>query len=94
MNEIQNVRFTTDQKTNKHLSAWENAQLITLGLTILGQITVGASFFIGQSAWLIANVISVTRDFILHRPLADKVKDITLLAITTGLIVASIVTLL
>lgn len=75
-----------EQKKNSSIVFWENIQLLGLSLTIAGQITVGAWFIVGQSLWLVANLIAVTRDFILKRPMADKVKDIALTAITAGLI--------
>lgn len=77
------------QKTTK-TKVWENMQLLGLSLTIVGQVTVGMWFLVGQGLWLIANLIAVVRNFVLHRPMADKVKDITLTAITTGLIVLNL----
>lgn len=71
---------------------WENIHYLVLVLTIVGQITVGGNFIVGQSIWLIANIITVTRCFVLKRPTADKVKDCTLLAITLGIVVYYILT--
>lgn len=72
------------------IAVWENMQLLGLTLTIIGQITVGAWFLLGQGLWLIANLIAVTRNFVLKRAMADKVKDITLTGITAGLIVLNL----
>ena len=66
---------------------WENIHYLVLALTIIGQITVGGNFILGQSLWLVANIITVTRSFKLDRPTADKVKDCALLAITVGIVV-------
>lgn len=71
---------------------WENIHYLVLVLTIVGQITVGGNFIFGQSIWLVANIITVTRCFVLKRPTADKVKDCTLLAITLGIVVYYILT--
>lgn len=71
------------------MKVWENIQYIGLALTIIGQIVIGPMWIVGQSLWLTANIIAVARDFALHRPVADKVKDIGLTALTAGLIVAS-----
>lgn len=71
---------------------WENIHYLVLVLTIVGQITVGGNFIVGQSIWLVANIITVTRCFVLKRPTADKVKDCTLLAITLGIVVYYILT--
>lgn len=75
--------------TNKPISriVWENLQLLVLALTIGGQMFVGVAFFAGQGLWCAANLISVIRDFMLYRPLADIIKDCMMLAITVALIV-------
>lgn len=57
--------------------------LITL---IVGQCVVKADFLIGQFVYLFANIVSFVRCFVLHRPLADKIKDGCMLGITCGLI--------
>ena len=75
MKEIKNVRFYTNNQTDIKVKAWENVQLFVLTLTI-----------IGQSIWLIANTIALARDFALKRPIADKIKNATLWAITCGLV--------
>lgn len=66
---------------------WENIQLLVLAMTIAGQIIMGSNYIIAQSIWLIANCITITRDFVLKRPAADKIKNICLTAITAGLII-------
>lgn len=87
MKEIKNIRFReVDAKAAKRTKVWENVQLFVLMLTIIGQVTVGASFIIGQGVWLIANTIALVRDFALKRPVADKIKNATLWAITCGLV--------
>ena len=52
----------------------------------MAQCVVGKNFIIGQSIYLIANSISVFRDFALSRPTADKIKDVCCLSLTRGLI--------
>lgn len=86
MKEIKNVRFYANEISNTKMKAWENIQFFVLILTIVGQVTVGASFIIGQGIWLIANTIALVRDFALKRPIADKTKNATLWAITCGLV--------
>lgn len=85
---------TTTQKTQEKkplkVTIWENMQLLGLTLTIIGQVTVGAWFLVGQGLWLVANLIAVTRNFILKRAMADKIKDITLTGITIGLILLNV----
>lgn len=69
----------------------ENLQFFVLALLIVGQCVVGEAFFIGQGIYFVANLISVIRTFVLKRPVADKIKDVAMLGITAGLIVAKIV---
>ena len=57
-----------------------------LTLLIVGQCVTGINFLLGQLVYLIANAISVSRCWVLHRPVADKVKDCACLGITIGLI--------
>lgn len=77
-----------EQKKNTKVLIWENIQLGCLALTIFGQVVIGASFFLGQGMWLIANLVALIRDFVLGRPAADKIKNASLAAITAGIIVA------
>ena len=77
-------------KKIKKVYAWENIQLLALALTIIGQITVGQWFLLGQGLWWISNVIALARDFALRRPIADKIKNAALLGITSGLILLNL----
>ena len=65
---------------------FENLQFVVLVGLIIGQCTVGSNFYFGQGIYLVCNVISTTRNFVLNRALADKVKDLCCLGITAGLI--------
>ena len=67
--------------------AWEIIGYVTLALCIIGQITVGKWYLLAQSAYLIANVAGVFRDFALHLPAANKVRDVVFTAITVALII-------
>jgi len=90
MYEITNIKEFTDAQPlepRKHIALVENLQLLGLALTIIGQIIIGGTYIGGQGVWLVANLIAVFRDFYLHRPLADKIKNGTLTAITLGLCV-------
>ena len=82
-----------DQKQKKDTKTlvWENLQLACLFGTILGQILVGGLYFVAQSIWLACNVLALVRDFALHRPLADKIKNAGLCAVTVALIILRIV---
>lgn len=65
---------------------FENLNYIVLMLLIIGQCTIGANWVVGQCVYLGANLISVSRCWILKRPAADKIKDCACLAITLGLL--------
>ena len=70
---------------------FERLQYIVFILLIVGQITIGKNYVLGQCTYLAANVISVTRCFILKRPKADKVKDFGCTGITIGCLVATFI---
>lgn len=87
-----------ENKQNKTTAqiVWENLQYFVLGLTIVGQVITNVPFYgvlAAQSVWLVSNVIATVRDFMLKRPVADKVKNICLTAITVGLVVLGIINL-
>ena len=65
---------------------FENLNYIVLMLLIIGQCAIGANWVVGQCVYLTANVISVSRCWMLKRPAADKIKDCACLAITLGLL--------
>lgn len=89
MNEIKNIKYqTVETKNSTRVTVWENLQLLTLAGSIAGQIIVGGSFLIAQIIWLAANILALTRDFVLKRPAADKIKNAALSAITLSLITA------
>lgn len=59
---------------------------VSIVFTVIGQCVVGGNFYIGQAGFLIANMVNVGRDFALNRPAADKIKNVTFLGITIGII--------
>lgn len=88
MTTTENIEKQNPQEKSLGIKIWENLALFCLALTIFGQVTIGASFILGQGVWFVANVITLTRDFILHRPAQDKIKNAALTAITAGIITA------
>lgn len=77
--------------TEKTMHVWESMQYIVLALTIAGQVAIGANYYVGQSMWLISNIITVTRNIVLARPKADKVQGWAMAALTFGLILANLI---
>ena len=66
---------------------WEGVAYVCLALTIAGQVFTTMNVLIAQVVWLISNVLFVARDFALHRPVSDKVKDVCMLGLTIGIVV-------
>lgn len=64
-----------------------NLAYVAIAATIIGQCVTGVNFYFGQIAYLIANVINCVRDVVLDRPIADKIKNFSLLGITIGLMI-------
>lgn len=67
----------------------ENMQYVALALTVAGQVTIGANYFVGQGCYMAANIIAVYRNVKLERPRPDKVRDWALTGITTGCIITA-----
>lgn len=72
--------------TNKTV---ENLQYVALALTIAGQVTIGANYYVGQGCYLLANIIAVYRNVKLDRPIPDKVRDWALTGLTVGCMIAA-----
>lgn len=73
----------------RQMITWENAQYLVLFLTVVGQILIGANYYLGQGVWLVSNAITVSRNIKLDRPKADKVQGWFMFALTFGLIVTN-----
>ena len=62
------------------------AGYIVLALLIIAQCVIRVSYAGGQFLYLAANILALVRCFVLRRQRADKVKEISCLAITIGLL--------
>lgn len=69
---------------------FENLQYFVLMGLIIAQCVIGKWYLIGQGIYLLCNVISVIRDYVLDRPTADKVKNYSCTGITIGLILMAL----
>lgn len=69
---------------------FENLSYVVLVGLIVAQCVIGNWYLVGQGLYLLCNMIMVTRDFVLTRPRADKIKDISCTAITIGLILIAV----
>ena len=57
-------------------------------LTVVGQVTVGANYLLGQACWLIANALFIIKAVRQKQGKAETVRNVIMLAITIGLIIA------
>ena len=69
---------------------WEFIGYFSLAGLIVGQITIGFNFWIGQLAYLIADVFILIRCFAVKQATSDKVKNISMTAICLGVIIIKI----
>ena len=70
----------------KFQMVWKELNYLVLIALIAAQCIVKADFLIGQFVYLFANILAFVRCFVLARPIADKVKDGSMLGITVGLV--------
>lgn len=84
---MQNVTIIEEKKEETlAVKIFVNLQYLVLVGLLVGQSVVGVNFYIGQFIYLAVNGISCVRNFVLHRPTPDKVKDFACLGVTIGLI--------
>lgn len=84
---MQNVTIIEEKKTDTPMvKFFTNLQYLVLVGLLVGQSVVGVNFYIGQFIYLAVNGIACVRNFVLHRPTPDKVKDFACLGVTIGLI--------
>ena len=61
---------------------FESICYVQLGLIIIGQLIMTKNPFLATILFCIGNCIAVTRAIMLRRPISDKIKDGTMLAIS------------
>ena len=84
---MQITEITKEKRNDSTVTkVFVNLQYLTLIGLLVAQSVVGVNFYIGQFVYLTANLIAVTRNFVLRRPIPDKVKDCSCLGVTIGLI--------
>ena len=70
---------------------WDNMMYLIIALLLIGQVTVGWLFYVGQGAYLLGNGLSIVRDFKMERPKSDKIKNVCFFTITLGLIIIKMI---
>lgn len=71
---------------------WEIMGYVVLGLFIVGQITIGFNFFLGQACYFVGDIICTIRCFAIKQERADKVKNVVLTAICIGTTIVKLIT--
>lgn len=66
---------------------WEFVGYTALVGLIIGQITIGFNFWVGQIAYLVADVFILVRCFAIKQEVSDKVKNIAMTAICVGVMI-------
>ena len=85
-----NINKKKGRESMNYEKLFENLGFIVLMGLIIAQCVIGKWYLVGQGIYLFCNGISVARSFVLKRPKADKVKDISCTAITIGLILLAL----
>ena len=75
---------------NKTNTFWEIINYLCLGGLIIGQITIGFLFYVGQTVYLITDILILIRVFACKYPLSEKVKNVCLTAICLGVLIVKI----
>ena len=65
----------------------ENSMYLVIALLAFAQIAIGKHYLLGQSCYLVSNIIMFTRGFIIKNPVSDKIKDAIFCGLTLVLIV-------
>lgn len=71
----------------KSSMVWEIVAYVGLACCLMGQVMIGKMYLPAQCLYLVSNVSSVVRDFVIKMPKANKVRDICFTAITLALII-------
>lgn len=61
---------------------FESICYVQLGLIIIGQLIITKNPLLATVLFCVGNCIAVTRAIMLRRPTSDKIKDVTMLAIS------------
>ena len=75
---------------NKTNTFWEIINYFCLGGLIIGQITIGFLFYVGQTVYLVTDILILIRVFACKYPLSEKIKNIALTAICLGVLIVKI----
>jgi hypothetical protein len=66
---------------------YEIAGYIAIALTVVGQIVINMSAIMGQSLWMVANILYLIKAVKQNMGKAEIIRNVIMSAITTGLII-------
>jgi len=75
----------------KNTKVYEVMGYVAIALTVIGQIAINVSALAGQSLWMIANVLYLTKAVKQNMGKAEVVRNVIMSAITTGLIILCVI---
>ena len=70
---------------------WDNLGYVVLLGLIIGQMFIGFNFIIGQIVYIVTDVLILCRDFALHRPKSDKIKNGVLTVLACGALTVNMI---
>ena len=70
--------------SNKFWEFWNYVALVGL---VIGQVTIGFFFYVGQVTYLITNIIILVRGFAVKLPKSDNIKNICMTALCLGVLI-------
>lgn len=75
----------------KKISIYEVMGYVAIALTVIGQIVINVSVIGGQSLWLIANALYLTKAVKQSMGKAEVMRNVIMSAITFGLIILVVI---
>ena len=74
----------------KKLSFWEIINYISLIGLIIGQVTIGFFFYIGQTTFLITDLIILIRSIAIKQSKSDIIKNVCMTAIAAAVLIIKV----
>lgn len=75
----------------KNTKIYEVMGYVAIALTVIGQIAINVSALAGQSLWMVANVLYLTKAVKQNMGRAEIIRNVIMSAITTGLIILCVI---
>ena len=69
---------------------WEIVNYIALVGLVVGQITIGFFFYIGQTTFLVTDIVILIRSIVIKQNKSDIIKNVCMTAIAAGVLIIKI----